>query len=91
MLSGIAERRHDRGSVGDQNKTVLLDTGETIDCEVIDVSISGASLRIEMRPPIGSSLMLGRMRGRVVRHHEHGIGVQFVDIQEPEALRRHFA
>jgi hypothetical protein len=90
VLSGITERRHERGSVADQNKTVLLDTGETVDCEVVDVSISGASLRMDMRPPIGSSLMVGRMRGRVMRHHEHGIGVQFVDIQEPEALRRHF-
>ena len=90
VLSGITERRHERGSIADQNKTVLLDTGETLDCEVVDVSISGASLRMDMRPPIGSSLMLGRMRGRVMRHHEHGIGVQFVDIQEPEALRRHF-
>ena len=90
VLSDITERRHERGSVADQNKTVLLDTGETVDCEVVDVSISGASLRMDMRPPIGSSLMLGRMRGRVMRHHEHGIGVQFVDIQEPEALRRHF-
>jgi hypothetical protein len=90
VLSGIAERRHERGSAADRNKTVLLDTGETLDCEVVDVSISGASLRMDMRPPIGSSLMLGRMRGRVMRHHEYGIGVQFVDIQEPEALRRHF-
>jgi hypothetical protein len=90
VLSGVTERRHDRGFVADQNKTVLLDTGETLDCEVVDVSISGASLRMDMRPPIGSSLMLGRMRGRVMRHHEHGIGIQFVDIQEPEALRRHF-
>ncbi|HEX5667065.1 MAG: PilZ domain-containing protein [Hyphomicrobium sp.] len=90
VLSDITERRHERGSVADQNKTVLLDTGETVDCEVVDVSISGASLRMDIRPPIGSSLMLGRMRGRVMRHHEHGIGVQFVDIQEPEALRRHF-
>ncbi|MBY0226995.1 MAG: PilZ domain-containing protein [Hyphomicrobium sp.] len=90
VLSGITERRHERGSVAVQNKTVLLDTGETVDCEVVDVSISGASLRMDMRPPIGSGLMLGRMRGRVVRHHEQGIGVQFVDIQEPEALRRHF-
>ncbi len=90
VLSGITERRHERGSAADQNKTVVLDTGETLDCEVVDVSISGASLRMDMRPPIGSSLMLGRMRGRVMRHHDHGIGVQFVDIQEPEALRRHF-
>jgi hypothetical protein len=90
VLSGITERRHERGSAADQNKTVVLDTGETLDCEVVDVSFSGASLRMDMRPPIGSSLMLGRMRGRVMRHHDHGIGVQFVDIQEPEALRRHF-
>lgn len=90
VLSGIEQRRHQRFSVADQTKTVVLDTGETLDCEVVDVSISGASLRMEMRPPIGSSLMLGRLRGRVMRHHEHGIGVQFVDIQEPEALRRHF-
>ncbi len=90
VLSGIEQRRHERFSVADQTKTVVLDTGETLDCEVVDVSISGASLRMEMRPPIGSSLMLGRLRGRVMRHHEHGIGVQFVDIQEPEALRRHF-
>jgi hypothetical protein len=90
VLSGIEQRRHERFPVGDQNKTVVLDTGETLDCEVVDVSISGASLRMDMRPPIGSCLMLGRMRGRVMRHHEHGIGVQFIDIQEPEALRRHF-
>ena len=61
VLSDITERRHERGSVADQNKTVLLDTGETVDCEVVDVSISGASLRMDIRPPIGSSLMLGRM------------------------------
>lgn len=90
VLSGIEQRRHERFPIGDHNKTVVLDTGETLDCEVVDVSISGASLRMDMRPPVGSSLMLGRMRGRVMRHHEQGIGVQFIDIQEPEALRRHF-
>jgi hypothetical protein len=43
-----------------------------------------------MRPPIGSELTLGKLRCRVMRYHERGIGVQFIDIQEPEALRRHF-
>jgi hypothetical protein len=90
VLNGVEQRRHDRSIAGHHNKSVVLDTGQTLDCDVIDVSISGASLRMEQRPPIGSGLMLGRMRGRVMRHHAHGIGVQFVDIQEPEALRRHF-
>lgn len=90
VLSGIEQRRHERFPVGNASKSIVLDSGQTLDCEVIDVSISGASLKLDMRPPVGSGLMLGRLRGRVMRHHEHGIGIQFVDIQEPEALRRHF-
>ncbi len=89
-LSGV-ERRHERFPGAERTKTVVLDSGETFDCEVVDVSISGASLKTDKRPSFGSGLTLGRLRGRVVRHHDHGIGVQFIDIQEPEALRRHFS
>jgi hypothetical protein len=86
--SGL-ERRHERYAVATQRtKPVLLDSGETFECEIADMSISGASLRTGMRPAIGSSLTLGRLRGRVVRHDEHGIGVQFIGIGESEALRR---
>ncbi len=66
----MEQRRHERLSLGHHSKTVVLDTGETLECEVIDVSISGASLRMDMRPPVGMGLMLGRLRGRVMRHHE---------------------
>lgn len=90
VLSGIEQRRHERIPVSDRQDTVLLDTGGSLDCRLIDVSISGASLRTDARPPLGSELTLGKLRCRVMRHHVHGIGVQFVDIQEPEALRRHF-
>lgn len=89
-LSGLEQRRHERIPAGDKGAIVVLDTGETLDCRLIDVSLSGASLRSEERPPVGSGLLLGKLRGRVIRHHEHGFGVQFIDIQEPEALRRHF-
>jgi hypothetical protein len=34
---------------------------------------------------------LGKLRARVARHHESGIGVQFIDIQNPAALRRYFS
>ena len=30
------------------------------------------------------------LRARVVRHHPEGFGVQFIDIQNPAALRRYF-
>ena len=90
VLSGIEQRRHERIPVSDRQDTVLLETGGSLDCRLIDVSISGASLRTDARPPLGSELTLGKLRCRVMRHHAHGIGVQFIDIQEPEALRRHF-
>lgn len=90
LFSGIDQRRHERQSAGHPSKSVVLDDGQTLVCDVVDVSISGASLKMQFRPPIGSSLMLGRMRGRVMRHHGDGIGIQFIDKQEPESLRRHF-
>ncbi len=89
-LTGADQRRHDRIPAEDRTQAVLLDSGETLACQVADVSISGASLNMEARPPVGTILTLGRLRARVVRHHEQGIGVQFTDIQEPGALRRHF-
>jgi hypothetical protein len=89
-VSGL-ERRHERYAVATQRtKPVVLDSGETFECEIADISISGASLRTGMRPAIGSDLTLGRLRGRVVRHDQQGIGVQFTGIGASEALRRHF-
>jgi hypothetical protein len=90
VLSSSTQRQHDRLSVEDRSHSVVLDSGETLDCRVVDVSISGASLNMDVRPPVGTILTLGRLRARVMRHHEQGIGVRFIDIQEPEALRRHF-
>jgi hypothetical protein len=90
VISGIEQRRHARIPIPGKHARIVLDDGETVDCKLIDVSISGASLGMDMRPPIGSELTLGKLRCRVMRYHERGIGLQFIDIQEPEALRRHF-
>ena len=47
-------------------------------CEVLDISLQGASLKTSQRPPIGAVVHLGRTRSWVVRHHDAGIGVQFL-------------
>ena len=39
---------------------------------------------------IGQTVTLGKLRARVVRHHDNGIAVEFVDIQNPQALRKYF-
>jgi hypothetical protein len=84
------ERRHER--ITPRNGIVALQLAEDISltCRVLDISISGASVATPARPMIGSEVTLGRLRARVVRHHAEGFGVQFIDIQNPAALRRYF-
>ncbi len=89
-FEGVEGRRHERVAVANKASTLVLADGARVDSRIIDVSLSGASLATEARPPVGSDVMLGKLRCRVMRYHERGIGVQFLDIQEPEALRRYF-
>lgn len=85
----IESRRHVRLALGNKSTTIKIND-EILAAVVIDVSISGASVRTQARPAIGSEIMLGRLRARVVRHHSDGIGLEFMDIQNPDAVRRHF-
>ena len=90
-LGNSAEtRRHARTSLGSKTASLKLDEGVTIQVRVLDISMSGASIATEARPAIGAEVVLGKMRGRVMRHHPDGIGVQFVDIQQAEAVRKYF-
>lgn len=52
--------------------------GQVVKCEVIDISLHGVSLRTNSRPPLDEVLQVGRTCGRVVRHHEHGIAIEFM-------------
>lgn len=85
------DRLHTRSSLPKNEQSSLqLDDGIVISCRVTDISISGASLDTQARPEIGREVILGKLRARVMRHHAGGIGVQFLDIQNPAALRRYF-
>jgi hypothetical protein len=46
-------------------------------CEVVDVSLSGAAVRTEVIPALGTSILLGKMRGRVVRYLDSGVAIEF--------------
>jgi hypothetical protein len=86
----MPQRRHDRIAVTGQSTALRFDEDISIQVRVLDVSISGASVETEVRPAIGSEAVLGRLRARVVRYHETGLGLEFIDIQNPDALRRYF-
>ena len=89
-LDDEASRRHDRVAPMVGESTLHLAEGIALTCRVLDISISGASIATPARPDIGAEVMLGKLRARVVRHHPQGFGVQFIDIQNPAALRRYF-
>jgi hypothetical protein len=82
------DRRHDRFSLRDPRSTLTLPTGVTVPCRVMDVSLSGAAIAVDVRLPIGSPVTLGRTLGRVVRHLEGGFAMEFVRVQTPETLER---
>ena len=73
-----AERRHTRYEPRNKSARFSLPGGRELACEVIDISLSGAGLRARVKPSIGSPVTLGRMKGRVVRHLEHGFAIEFL-------------
>ena len=89
-LGDIEERIHERSTPASSMSSLQLAEGIVLNCRILDVSIAGASVATPARPEIGTEVILGKLRARVVRHHAEGFGVRFVDIQNPTALRRYF-
>ncbi len=85
------ERRHERIIPTKKEVTLHLPNGANIVCSVIDVSVGGASITTDARPELGTEIVLGRLRGHIVRHHDTGLGIEFTDLQNHSALQRHFS
>jgi hypothetical protein len=84
-------RKYERIMPADPSSKLILPSGEVHPCQVIDVSLSGASVASRVRPPLNTMVILGRMRGRVVRHHDRGVAIQFATLQDPDSLARSFS
>jgi hypothetical protein len=89
-MADTAERRHERIAPSNTVSELALAEGVMPAGKVLHVSISGAS--IETRGPAGDRYRgdARQLRARVMRHQAQGFGVQFIDIQNPAALRRYF-
>ena len=83
-------RLHERVGTRGRRTTLKVEEGVIIDVELLDLSASGASIGTPARPAIGSFVAVGKTRAIVRRHHAHGIGVQFLVVLSPEALRENF-
>jgi len=89
-LLGSEGRQHERFEPRIAAQKLILPNGDVHDCRVIDVSLSGASVATRVKPPLDSVVVLGRLRGRVVRHHDQGVAIQFAELQDPDTLARTF-
>lgn len=77
-INGIEMRRAPRVQLTDSQSTIVLEGGVEIRCRVCDISLTGAAIETDMRPAIGSTLIIGKMHGRVARHFEGGLGIEFL-------------
>jgi hypothetical protein len=80
------DRRHDRLTPRNTISQLTLEDGSTHSCKIVDLSLSGAAVDIDLRPSIGMPVRLGNMRGRVVRHFLEGVAIEFNAVQSREAL-----
>jgi hypothetical protein len=76
--STAEDRRHARFEPREQRSQITMPDGREYHCEVMDISLSGAAVKVDVMPSLGTQLLLGKMRGRVVRYLENGIGIEFV-------------
>jgi len=84
------DRRHERVAPRNPMSVLQLMDGRQYQCRIIDLSLSGAAIEIDVKPAIGVQVVLGTMRGQVVRHFEDGIAIEFAVVQRPETLDSEF-
>lgn len=92
-LAAADQRRagHERVALAPKPIQIQLEDGTTTQHDVLDVSISGASIAMPARPPIGSKLVVGKLPAKVARHHSRGIGVEFITTQQFGMIRQEFS
>lgn len=91
VLNLPEDRRHERFTPKNPMTRIVLPDGREYQCRIIDVSLSGAALRTDVKPDIGMMIGMGKMRARVVRHTEDGIAVEFAHIQNRDLLEQHIS
>ena len=71
------DRRHERVLPRVLRSTLRLPDGRACPVKLIDVSISGAALTAEIRPAVGTAVVLGRTPAHVVRGFNGGVAIEF--------------
>lgn len=84
LLASPEDRRHGRFVPKRSMTALIMPNGVNLGVRLIDLSLSGAAVATNQRPPIGAQVTLGKVQGRVVRHLEEGFAVEFLRLQHPD-------
>jgi hypothetical protein len=76
-ITGTQQRRHPRVPVP-APRHFTRPNGDVANFDILDISLSGASLRTMARPPVGEVVLVGETPGRVSRHLDEGIALEFM-------------
>ena len=91
ILNLPEDRRHDRIVPRNPIAMLTLEDGTKMTCRIIDLSLSGAGIAAENRPPLKSLVMLGSVRSRVVRILDEGFAIEFVHQQQADSIEESIA
>ena len=80
------DRRYQRIVPANPFAEVSLPDGRRYRSRIIDLSVSGAAVAVEYKPPLGAPVHLGSIRANVIRHFEEGIALEFIVLQTPESI-----
>ncbi len=80
LQGGVAQitrlRRQNRIPLS--NFYLVRDNGMIVPCDALNISQRGMSLRAKVMLPVGELATVGQSRVRVVRHHDDGFAVEYI-------------
>ena len=78
VLGMPEDRRYERIVPRNPRSTLRLENGHEYIVNLIDVSLSGAAVKADVQPPLGTLVTIGKTPGQIVRHFAGGIAVEFI-------------
>ena len=71
------DRRHERITPRILSTVIRLDNGRELPARIIDISMSGAAIAMDHKPPLGAGVTVGSTAAKVVRHFQNGVALEF--------------
>jgi PilZ domain len=86
LLNLPNDRRHGRFVPKVDAAHLIMPNGTNIGVRIVDLSLSGAGILTQHRPEVGSLVKLGNIQGRIIRHLEEGLAMEFMRLQHPDSI-----